>query len=54
MRDFNQELRTLKAERKRVDGIAHSSDAIALARFKRGECFAENIRSSIASLWRPS
>lgn len=41
MRDFSQELRTLEAERKRVDGIAHSSDAIALACFKRGECFAE-------------
>lgn len=41
MRDFRRELNTLKAERKRVDGIAHSSDAIALAYFKRGECFAE-------------
>lgn len=41
MRDFRRELNTLKAERKRVDGIAHSSDAIALACFKRGECFAE-------------
>lgn len=41
MRNFSQELSTLESKRKRVDGIAHSSDAIALACFKRGECFAE-------------
>lgn len=41
MRDFSQELSALETERNRVDGIAHSSDAIALACFKRGECFAE-------------
>lgn len=40
MRDFSQELRTLEAERKRVDGIAHSSDAIALLK---------SIHSSIVS-----